>query len=214
MVIIIGNQKGGAGKSTLTLLLANFLTQVKKIKVTVIDMDYQQSLAQKYEKSKVLENTAPYEVIAAGLEHYPVISGLMKAKPGEILLIDLPGKLDDDGLIPIFKSADLVICPFAYDEFSYESTILFSVVLRQINTASVIYYVPNRVKANVRYETQQEVNKQLLKIGKLSPPIPDRIDFQRINTFMTPLVLIPLALTTFEPIYEEIKKSLPAPSNT
>lgn len=56
MLIIIGNQKGGAGKSTLTLLLANFLTMVKKRKVTVIDMDYQQSLAQKYEKGKVLEN--------------------------------------------------------------------------------------------------------------------------------------------------------------
>ena len=41
MVIIIGNQKGGAGKSTLTLLLANYLTQNKKCKVTVLDMDYQ-----------------------------------------------------------------------------------------------------------------------------------------------------------------------------
>lgn len=213
MVIIIGNQKGGAGKSTLTLLLANFLTQVKRIKVTVIDMDYQQSLAQKYEKSKVLENTAPYEVIAAGLEHYPVINGLMRDKPSEILLIDLPGKLDDDGLIPIFKSADLVICPFAYDEFSFESTVLFSVVLRQINAVSAIFYVPNRVKANVRYETQHEVNSQLLKIGKLSPPIPDRIDFQRTNTFMTPLTILPLVLTAFEPVYEEIKKSFPASPN-
>ncbi|MBB6240331.1 cellulose biosynthesis protein BcsQ [Pedobacter sp. AK013] len=55
MLIIIGNQKGGAGKSTLTLLLANFLTLVKKRKVTVIDMDYQQSLAQKYEKAKLAE---------------------------------------------------------------------------------------------------------------------------------------------------------------
>ncbi|MBS1527593.1 MAG: ParA family protein [Bacteroidetes bacterium] len=213
MVIIIGNQKGGAGKSTLTLLLANFLTQVKEIKVTVVDMDYQQSLAQKYEKSKVLENIAPYEVIAAELEHFPVINKLMAEKPKEVLLIDLPGKLDDDGLIPIFKAADLVICPFAYDEFSYESTILFSVVLRQINKSSVIYYVPNRVKANVRYETQQDVNTQLLKIGKLAPPIPDRIDFQRTNTFMTPLAVVPIILSVFEPVYEEIKKMLPAPAN-
>lgn len=214
MVIIIGNQKGGAGKSTLTLLLANFLTQVKNIKVTVVDMDYQQSLAQKYEKSKVLENVAPYEVIAAGLEHFPVINRLMSEKPREVLLIDLPGKLDDDGLIPIFKAADLVICPFAYDEFSYESTILFSVVLRQINQASVIYYVPNRVKANVRYETQMDVNAQLLKIGKLAPAVPDRIDFQRTNTFMTPLAVLPLVLNAFEPLYEEIKKSQAAASNS
>ncbi|MGE8424221.1 MAG: AAA family ATPase, partial [Sphingobacterium siyangense] len=39
MVILIGNQKGGAGKSTLTLLLANYLTSVHEEKVTVLDMD-------------------------------------------------------------------------------------------------------------------------------------------------------------------------------
>ena len=55
MIIIIGNQKGGAGKSTLTLLMANYLTTVKEMPVSVIDMDYQQSIYQKYEKAKVLE---------------------------------------------------------------------------------------------------------------------------------------------------------------
>ena len=63
MTIIIGNQKGGAGKSTLTILLANFLTLTKFCPVTVIDMDYQQSIAQKYDKAKVLENAEPYDVL-------------------------------------------------------------------------------------------------------------------------------------------------------
>jgi chromosome partitioning protein len=30
MIILIGNQKGGAGKSTITLLLANYLTGAKR----------------------------------------------------------------------------------------------------------------------------------------------------------------------------------------
>src|SRR5690606_9900605 len=55
MVILIGNQKGGAGKSTLTLLLANYLTAAQQRKVTVLDMDYQQSVSAKYEKARVLE---------------------------------------------------------------------------------------------------------------------------------------------------------------
>src|ERR1700733_8279597 len=104
MVIIIGNQKGGSGKSTLTLMLANYLAIAKKCRVTVIDMDYQQSIIQKYEKAKVLENAEPYPVMAAGLEDYPVMQEVISANPDDIALIDLPGKLDDDGLIPVFKS--------------------------------------------------------------------------------------------------------------
>jgi chromosome partitioning protein len=208
MIIIIGNQKGGAGKSTLTLLLANYLSIAKKCKVTVIDMDYQQSIAQKYEKAKLLENAEPYEVVATSLDQYHILKEVMLVNPDDIALIDLPGKLDDDGLIPVFKSADLVVCPFAYDEFSFESTILFSVVLLKINPKVTITYVPNRVKANVKYETQNEVDEQLSKFGTVTAAIPDRIDFQRVNTFGTPLTVYPLLIPVFEKIFKDhIKKN-------
>ena len=208
MIIIIGNQKGGAGKSTLTLLLANFLTLSKQCRVTVIDMDYQQSIAQKYEKAKMLENEEPYEVIAASLEHYPAMRNVLGKNKEDFILIDLPGKLDDDGLIPVFSSADLVICPFAYDEFSFESTILFSVVLNKINNHAQIVYIPNRIKANVRYDTLNEVNEQLSRFGKVTVAIPDRIDFQRANTLQTPLSLYPVVTPVFEQVYENIQNIL------
>jgi len=201
MIIIIGNQKGGAGKSTLALLLANYLSLVKKHKVNVIDLDYQQSVAQKYEKAKVLENKEPYEVIAAGLEDYPDMMEVFTQNPAQFFLLDLPGKLDDDGLLPIFKTADLVICPFAYDEFSFESTILFAVVLRKINPEVPLVFVPNRVKANVKYETQTDVDEQLRKFGTVAAIIPDRIDFQRTSTFETPLAIFPVVRPVLEGIY-------------
>lgn len=203
MVIIIANQKGGAGKSTLTLLLANYLTLVKKRTVVVIDMDYQQSIAGKYEKAKLLENVEPYEVIAASLEHYPIMLSVLAQNKEQIVIIDLPGKLDDDGLIPVFQSADLIICPFTYDEFSFESTVLFSVVLRKINASAPINYIPNRIKGNVKYETQGEVENQLSKFGHISQAMPDRIDFQRINTFQTPLSVYPIIIPVFEKIIEK-----------
>ena len=207
MIIIIGNQKGGCGKSTLTLLLANYLTLIKKCKVTVIDMDYQQSVSQKYQKAKILENVEPYEVLALELETYPDMKEVIAANPKDIALIDLPGKLDDDGLLPVFQSADLVICPFAYDEFSFESTILFSVVLRKISPEVRIVYVPNRIKANVKYETQVDVDAQLTKFGCVTQGLPDRIDFQRTNTFQTPLSVYPTILPVFDKIFKDhIKK--------
>ena len=207
MVIIIGNQKGGSGKSTLTMMLANFLSKVKNCTVTVIDMDYQQSISQKYEKAKILENQEPYEVIAASLEDYPAMETTIIENPDDIVLIDLPGKLDDDGLIGVFKSANLVICPFSYDEFTFESTVFFSLVLRKINPEVSILYVPNRIKANVKYEIQTDVDEQLTNFGKVSAPIPDRIDLQRVNTFLTPLSVYPVVRPVFEQIYSAyIKK--------
>jgi chromosome partitioning protein len=210
MNILIGNQKGGCGKSTIALLLANYLTMVKFQKVTLIDMDYQQSIAQKFEKAKVLENKPPYDVVAAQLAHYPALRGIILQSPAEVVLIDLPGKLDDDGLLPVFGSADLLICPFSYDEFSFDSTVLFSIVLRKINPDIPIIFIPNRVKANVRYETMQEVNKQLSKLGTISSVIPDRIDFQRVTTFMTPLPVIPIVITVFDQVFETISEKLMA----
>lgn len=202
MIIIIGNQKGGAGKSTLTLLLANYLTQAKNAAVTVIDFDYQQSVAQKYERAKLLENPEPYVVVAASLEHFPGLKNILSGNANQLVLIDLPGKLDDDGLIPVFRAADLVICPFSYDEFSFESTILFSVVLRKINEKVPLVYIPNRVKANVRYETKHDVDEQLAKLGVVTTALPDRIDFQRVNTLLTPLAIMPFILSAFETIYQ------------
>jgi chromosome partitioning protein len=200
MIIIIGNQKGGAGKSTFTMLLANYLTIQRHCKVTVIDMDYQESIFQKYQRAKLLENQEPYEVIAARLEAFPDLLPVLNDNPEDLVLIDLPGKLDDDGLIAVFRAADLVLCPFSYDEFSFESTVLFSVVLAKINPEVPVTFVPNRIKANVRYETQQEVDQQLANFGLVTLPIPDRIDFQRVNTFRTPESLIPV----LQPVLDQL----------
>jgi chromosome partitioning protein len=117
------------------------------------------------------------------------------------VLIDLPGKLDDDGLIAVFKSADLVICPFAYDEFTFESTVLFTVVLKKVNPKVDVVFIPNRIKANVKFEIMSEVNEQLSKFGQITSAIPDRIDFQRITTYQTPLSLYPVITPVFEDIF-------------
>lgn len=203
MNILIANQKGGVGKSTLTVMLANFTTSAKQLPATIIDMDYQQSISQKFEKAKILENAEPYDVLPATLESYPILRDVLAKNKQEIVLIDLPGKLDDDGLIPVFNSADLVICPFAYEEFSFDSTVLFAVVLKKINPGIPIVFVPNRVKANAKFEIMSEVNEQLCKFGKITSMLPDRIDFQRVTTFQTPISLLPVITPVFEQIFTD-----------
>lgn len=203
MVIIIGNQKGGAGKSTLTLLLANFLTRDKHCKVTVLDMDYQQSISEKFEKAKILENAEPYQVLAYSLQDFPEMEETIKQNPKDIVLIDLPGKLDDDGLIRVFQSADIAICPFSYDEFTFGSTVPFALVLKKINPNVDVLFVPNRIKANVRYEIKNDVNEQLEQIGTVTAVVADRIDFQRVGTFQTPIAVQAAIVPVFRHIYDE-----------
>lgn len=206
MVILIGNQKGGAGKSTVTLLLANYLSEIHQQKVTVLDMDYQQSVASKYEKAKVLDNIAPYEVIPADLKHFPILLKVLTKNPKEIVLIDLPGKMDDDGLIPVIVSGDLILSPFNYDEFSVDSTLLFAMVTRNINSQAPIVFIPNRIKSNVRYTTRHDVDKVLTEFGEVSIALADRIDFQRVDTLHTPAILFPVILPLFDAIYEKYIK--------
>lgn len=202
MVILIGNQKGGAGKSTLTLLFANYLATVRKRRVTVLDMDYQQSIASKSEKAKILENEPDYEVIPSDLKHFPMLLNVLNKNKGEIVLIDLPGKMDDDGLIPVFLAGDMILCPFNYDEFSVDSTLLFAMVARKINNHAPVIFIPNRIKNTVKYETRFEVEKVLQRFGVITPGIADRVDFQRISTVHTPLILLPVILPILDLVYE------------
>lgn len=203
MVIIVGNQKGGAGKSTITLLFANYLTSVRDRRVTVLDLDYQQSVSSKADKAKILENTPLYEVIPADLKNFPALYKVLAKSKDEIVLIDLPGKMDDDGLVPVFASADLVICPFSYDEFSVDSTLLFAMVMSKINSQAPFVFIPNRIKATVNYETRTEVEKVLRRFGAVSQAITDRVDFQRISTHYTPPILYPVILPVVDPIYDQ-----------
>ncbi|PTQ92147.1 chromosome partitioning protein [Mucilaginibacter yixingensis] len=203
MIILIGNQKGGAGKSTITLSLANYLTLEKKCPVLVIDLDYQQSLMQKYDKAKLLENEEPYEVLPATLEGFGSLMNSIADTKNAIILIDLPGKLDDDGLLDVFVLGNLLICPFAYDEFTFVSTVHFALVLKKVSPKMPLVFVPNRIKANAKFEIMEEVNTQLLRLGTLTPMLPDRIDFQRLTTFQTPTLLTPVLSPVLNQIYAE-----------
>lgn len=202
MLILFANQKGGSGKSTLALLFANYLAMVKNKKVEVIDMDFQQSIYNKSQAAANLANPPLYEVVASELSGF---KQLYRPTNGEdkITICDLPGKIDDDNLVPIFQQSDLVLCPFSYDEFSVSSTIEFAFVLKAIRKNVRILFLPNRVKATVKYITQKSVKEALNNFGQVTQPITDRIDFQRINTYETPASIIQIVYPLFEYIFNE-----------
>lgn len=202
MIIAFGNQKGGTGKSTLTILLANYLSLVQKRAVLVLDMDYQRSVFTRYEESRILENQQPYEVLDVELEQYAAIQDLFSKHPNQIILIDLPGKIDDDALLPVLKSVDRFVIPYAYDQFSYQATVLFSYVAMEVNPKAQLFFVPNRLKRSVNYQLLEQVNAEFAQMGTVTDALFDRVAFQRISTKDIPVEL----LSCLEPVFNSIVK--------
>jgi chromosome partitioning protein len=207
MIVLFANQKGGVGKSTLALLFANYISLTQNKGVIVFDMDNQRSIYNKAQAAKVLENEPLYEVEVAELEQFKIIFDLVRGKENLITIIDIAGTIENNDLIPIFKCADLVICPFAYDEFSVSSTIEFSYILKRLKESVNIVFVPNRVKANVKYETLESVHKALSDFGEITRPVAERIDFQRISTYETSHTIIQVVEPVFQLIYHQFLRN-------
>ena len=153
MKIIFGNQKGGVGKTSLSILFANYLAAIGK-KVIVIEMDIQQSVTstrnREIDQFGANVPSKPYDIIYTKLVDYPKIAEKLRTTDINVV-IDLPGKLDDPHLVPILKDADLIICPFDYDIRSFISTGTFASVIKKLDNSKQVIFIPNRIK-NMNYE--------------------------------------------------------------
>tara|TARA_R110002124_G_scaffold251800_1_gene417060 strand:- start:410 stop:1060 length:651 start_codon:yes stop_codon:yes gene_type:complete len=203
MIILFANQKGGVGKSTLATLFSNFAVQKRERKVKVFDMDFQQSLYNKYLNSAQLENEKLYEVELSSIPGFKSIQKRADNDPTILTVIDLAGKMDDDNLVQVFKESELIICPFCYDEYSVTSTFEFCYVVKKVNPSSRIILIPNRVKSSVKYETLDSVKQALSQFGEVTSPVSDRIDFQRLTTSYTPESLAPILDPIFNKLFDD-----------
>jgi chromosome partitioning protein len=203
MNIVIGNQKGGVGKSTLCILFANYLSLNHQSSCMILDMDFQSSISSLWEKDRSNFSNPPlYEVLDLELESFGKIQDKLIDANGHFI-IDLPGKMDDNELVPIYKSANLVLCPFTYDKIAFESTLVFAQVIRHLNKNVPIAFLPNRVKAGVNYELKTKVHTVLSKFGTVSPEFSDRVAFQRIDSLTIPEDIHDLVKSVFGSIYNQ-----------
>jgi chromosome partitioning protein len=184
MKIVFGNQKGGVGKSTLCVLMANYLTLEKKKEVLVFDMDMQKSISERRPADKASTNSPmPYEIVAMEMEDYPKFSEDLKSLGEVFALIDLAGSIHNDHIIPIIQEADYVLCPFDYEQTVFASTLTFAKIVKYLSPKTSLFFIPNRIKASINYDLQATVDTELKKFGTITKPITDRVTLKRINTF-------------------------------
>jgi len=145
LCVAFSTQKGGAGKSTMTVLVASYLHYVKGYNVAVVDCDYPQySIAELRKRElKMAQEDEYYRSLA--YEHftrldkkmYPVIKSL-PTKAGEtakalmekdiydIIFFDLPGTVNQEGVIHTISQMDYIFSPISADRVVLESTLRFA----------------------------------------------------------------------------------------
>lgn len=187
MIITFGTQKGGTGKTTIAMALANYLTIEKKRKVFVYDFDYQKSFFKRWDLDNKKGEIAPiYDVkIVEKQEDLPFkdINDVMSLKESQdIHIFDLGGMLDNRYSYLLIYS-DILIVPFEYSNMSIESTLVFIDVVGQLESEASLIFMRNRYDSGYNYPNREYMDNVLNSYGFITPtPIYKRNDLQKINT--------------------------------
>lgn len=194
----VANQKGGVGKSSLTILLAHYMSIIGRSAV-VIDCDTQLSVTKIHKEC--LDKHKGKEVIF-NCYAYPKLDNkdVMEAFMADVLyhtesdfIIDTPGNLSQEGLVPVLTSCKIIICPFTYDEASVYSTMNFVISLEKMcreaeKNMPLLYFVLNRIQPNwgkkEEFKLWDETDKWLGRYGKVTPRIVASPEVPRVDTLV------------------------------
>lgn len=223
VIVTFANQKGGVGKTSLCVTFANYLV-MKGVRVVVIDCDFQHSIlkCRKADLKHYGEELIPYEVWS----HEPNSSEAMITlieklhnDPGiDVVLMDSPGSLKADGLVPMFVNSDIIAVPFHYDLVTVPSTASFLMFLDRLRKAvgsrmkARLFIIPNLHDNRVGKRTElllwDNTRDTFSNYGYVTSKISRRADLQRFST-IAGLDLAQAAVTpVFDKIYDTIFDTL------
>ncbi len=146
-IIAFSNQKGGVGKSTMTVLLASYLHYTKNLNVAVVDCDSpQHSVANMRERDKVAVMKSDHfkqlmmvQLETTGKKAWPVVTSTPEEARGtidrflaaadehyDLVIVDLPGTVKSKGVFGTVVNMDYVITPVMADRMVLQSTLAFA----------------------------------------------------------------------------------------
>ena len=180
-IIVIANGKGGTGKSTLCIHLANYLTAIGKA-VAVLDADEGQTVMQlrTIEMKNNPDAEAPWPVWKATTNAQGFMNQA-KQMGDCYVLVDCPGSVNQN-LLPYFESADAIVIPFRYDDVVVLRTMTFVKVLNVARITAKKLFLPNNIDIRVKNPNEKSIREMFRKIGAILPRIKQGVAIQRVST--------------------------------
>ncbi|MGE4347265.1 MAG: ParA family protein [Flavobacteriaceae bacterium] len=146
--VAFSTQKGGAGKTTLTVLVASYLHYVRGYNVAVIDCDFpQHSISEMRERDlQMTMDDEHYKLLAyeqfstLGKKAYEVIESspenamedakevIEELKP-DFVFFDLPGTINNPAVVKTLSFMDYIIAPISADRVVLESTLQYVITV-------------------------------------------------------------------------------------
>jgi len=204
--IAFSTQKGGAGKTTLTVLTASYLHYVKGLNVGVVDCDFpqfsivdmrkrdfeningnEQLCRQAFEQCKRLnkkaypiEESHPEDAIATGKE-------MAEDRDLDIVFFDLPGTLNNPDVLNVVSQMDYVFCPIIADKVVLQSSLQFAKLVNETllipskGKIKGLYFLWNMVDGREKTKLYEVYDKIIGQLGMnvLNTFIPNSMRFRK-----------------------------------
>lgn len=206
--VAFATQKGGIGKTSVTVLVASYLHYVKGYNVAVIDCDYpQNSIMDIREREiKLISEDTYFKTLACNhfrkmkKKAYPVIASNPvdalddaeqmlneeEVKP-DIVFFDLPGTLKSEGVVRTLAQMDYIFAPLSADRLVVESTLQFTSMFNEnlmttgIAKARGLHLFWTMVDGREKSELYEVYEKVIAQMGLsvLKTSLPDSKRFRR-----------------------------------
>jgi len=196
--VAISTQKGGAGKTTLTVLVASYLHYVKGYNVAVIDCDFpQHSIAdmRKRDLQMTMEDDhyklMAYEQFSSlGKKAYVIVESspenamedakaVIEEMNPDFVFFDLPGTINNPEVVKTLSFMDYIIAPISADQLVLESTLQYVVT---INDALI---TPGKAKIKGLYLLWNLVDgREKTELYEVYEDVIDKLGFPLFKTFL------------------------------
>lgn len=180
-IIVVSSSKGGVGKSTISILMANYLTSLQK-PVAVLDADEGQTIAKlrELELKSNPDAALPWQVWDAS-ENAQAFMEKAKSIDG-FIIVDCPGTLNGN-LLPFFQAADVIIVPYRYDDVVIIRTMDFMRILNSSGIKAKQLYLPNCIDVRVKNPNEEAIKDMFKRNGgHVLPRIKQGVAVQRVST--------------------------------